>query len=223
MKRLSEYEVSKLKGSLKIDGDWSKPHWRNIKPVDIKNYMGTVPHFKPVVQAKMMYDDINLYVIFKVEDCFVRCMTDKINGPVWEDSCVEFFFAPDNNFPQKYFNLEINCGGTALMHYNLIAKQERVELSVDDIKKIEIAHTLPKLIDPEITTPLNWTLEYKIPIKVIEKYSKVMHPGPGVTWRGNFYKIAENNSNPNYITWNVVENATADFHIPEFFGILKFT
>ncbi|MDQ1296586.1 MAG: hypothetical protein QG611_564 [Bacteroidota bacterium] len=170
MKKLSEYEVSKLKASLKINGDWSKPQWRDIEPVDIKNYMGPVPQFKPVVQAKMMYDDINLYVIFKVEDCFVRCITDKINGPVWEDSCVEFFFAPDNNFPQKYFNLEINCGGTALMHYNLIAKQERVELSVDDIKKIEIAHILPKLIDPEITTPLNWTLEYKIPIKMIEKY-----------------------------------------------------
>lgn len=222
MNKSSEYEVSKLTGSMKIDGDWLKPEWEKIKSVSITNYMGKVPGFKPDVQAKMMYDDNNLYIIFMVEDCFVRCRTDKINGPVWEDSCVEFFFSPDKDFPLKYFNLEVNCGGTPLMHYNTIPRKEHIEIDTRDIKKIQVAHSLPRLIDPEISTPVKWTVEYKIPFKMIEKYSNVTHPGPGVTWRGNFYKIAENNSNPHYITWSVVANIVPDFHIPEFFGVLKF-
>ena len=54
--------------------------------------MGTIPEFRPAVKAKMTYDDENLYVIFRVQDRYVRCITKDFNGPVWEDSCVEFFF-----------------------------------------------------------------------------------------------------------------------------------
>jgi len=222
MNILSEYEVKKLKGSMKIDGDWLKPQWENILTVNIAKYMGPHPDFKPRVQAKMIYDDNSLYVIFNVFDRYVRCITDKINGPVWEDSCVEFFFSPDNNFSEKYFNLEINCGGTALMHYNTVAREKHIEVEPDDIKKIQIAHSLPVLVDPEIKDQVNWTIEYKIPLKLIEKYSHVTHPATGISWRANFYKIAENNSNPHYITWSEVKNPVPDFHIPRYFGLLRF-
>ncbi len=53
---------------MKIDGNWDKPQWKNIKAIEINNYMGNTPSFKPTVQAKMMYDDKNLYVIFQVND-----------------------------------------------------------------------------------------------------------------------------------------------------------
>lgn len=222
VKRISVYNVYKLKQSMKIDANWNKSQWQNIKAIDIKNYMGDKPSFRPFVQAKMMYDDGNIYVIFHVQDKFVRCITKDINGPVWEDSCVEFFFSPDTSLPQRYFNLEINCGGTPLMHYNTVPKKELSELAVDDIKKIEIAHSLPKIIDPEIAEPNTWTAEYSIPIVMLEKYSKVTYPKPGIDWRANFYKIAENNSNTHYMTWSVVDNIRPDFHLPHFFGLIKF-
>jgi hypothetical protein len=222
MENLSVYEVSRLAGSMKIDADWSKQEWMKIPHGEIANFMGTVPDFKPVVRFKMMYDEENLYVIFRVNDRFIRCITDKINGPVWEDSCVEFFFSPDRDFPEKYFNLEMNCGGTALMHYNTIAKEERVEIIPDDIKKIRIAHTMPVLTDPELIEPVSWTNEYKIPLEMISGYSPITHPGPNVRWRANFYKIAENNSNPHFMTWSPVINDIPDFHIPQFFGEIRF-
>ena len=100
--------------------------------------MGPVPKFQPEVHAKMMYDDNNLYIIYIVHDQYVRCITNKINGPVWEDAAVEFFFAPDSNFPLLYFNLEMNCGGTPLMHYNLVPRKEFKQLEIEDIKNIDI-------------------------------------------------------------------------------------
>jgi hypothetical protein len=222
MRIASVYEVHKSAQPVIIDGDWSKPQWKNIQPVDIINYMGGIPEFKPVAQAKMMYDDNNLYVIFLVKDRFVRCITSDFNGPVWEDSCVEFFFSPDNNFPERYFNLEINCGGTPLMHYNTVAGKETRIIDPDEIARIEIAHSLPQIIDPEIKDPLSWTIEYRIPCRMIEKFSPVTSPRKGVEWRANFYKIAENNSNPHYITWSAVVSDKPNFHIPHYFGLIRF-
>jgi Carbohydrate-binding family 9 len=222
MKKESVYNVTRLKQPMKIDGKWDKPQWQNIPVIDIINYMGSIPKFRPEVQAKMMFDEENIYVIFHVEDKYVRCLTKDYNGPVWEDSAVEFFFAPDSGLPNRYFNLETNCGGTPLMHYNLVPRKESKELEIGDIKKIEIAHSLPQIIDPEMSDPVTWTLEYRIPLAILEKYSGVTRPEKGVEWRANFYKIAENNSNPHYITWSVVENNKPDFHLPQFFGKLKF-
>jgi hypothetical protein len=216
------YQVNKLTRPAKIDADWAKPQWKNIKPVEIASYMGDVPGFQPLVQAKMMYDNNNLYVIFLVRDRFIRCITKDINGPVWEDSCVEFFFAPDNNFPERYFNLEINCGGTPLMHYNRIARKDTKAIDPVEIAKIEIAHTLSQIVDPEIKDEISWSVEYRIPLKMLEKYTSITYPEPGVEWRANFYKIAMNNSNPHYITWSEVINDKPDFHIPQYFGLLKF-
>ena len=222
MKKEQVYNVTRLKQPMKIDAAWDKPQWKNVQPVAITNYMGDIPGFKPEAQAKMMYDDENLYVIFHVVDRYVRCLTNKINGPVWEDGAVEFFFAPDPQKPLLYFNLETNCGGTALMHYNLVPRKESKALTEEEIKKVEIAHTLPSLIDPEMKEPVTWTLEYRIPLSILLKYSQVTRPASGVVWKANFYKIAENSSNPHYITWSVVEAEKPDFHRPEFFGKLIF-
>ena len=57
---------------------------------------------------------------------------------------------------------------------------------------------------------------------MLEKYSVITHPKSGVVWKANFYKIAENSTNPHYITWSVVENDKPDFHKPEFFGKIIF-
>jgi hypothetical protein len=222
MKSQSIYNVVKLKQSMKIDANWEKPQWKSTEALEINNFMGDKPPFSPSVQAKMLYDDKNIYVIFHVKDRNVRCITKDINGPVWEDSAVEFFFSPDTSFPLKYFNLEINCGGTPLMHYNVIPREEFKNLDIEDIKQIEIAHSLPQIVDPEIKEQITWTLEYRIPLALLRKYSNVTQPKPGITWKGNLYKIAENTSNHHYMTWALIENSKPDFHLPQYFGILRF-
>jgi hypothetical protein len=222
MKNSSEYKVVHLTKPLSIDGNWDKPEWKKIEAIDLRYFMGDIPKFRPTVKAKLMYNDDNLFVIFQVKDQYVRCVASKINGPVWEDSCVEFFFSPDSDSPLKYFNLETNCGGTALMFYNLEPRKDFVILNPEDISQIEIAHSLPKFIDPEIPESLTWTLEYRLPLQLLKKYGKVSQPSAGVIWKANFYKIADKTSNPHYLTWSHIEQAEPDFHKPAFFGKLIF-
>jgi hypothetical protein len=216
------YHVQKLENEMKIDGNWDKPEWKDINSIEIKNFMGNVPSFRPAVKGKLMYNDDNVFVIYIVEDCFVRCFEQDYNAAVSNDSCVEFFFSPDVNFPERYFNLEVNCGGAALMRHNIIPRMEYTTLGVEDLKQIEIAHSLPSKVYPEIPVPLTWTIEYRIPLELLRKYSNITYPKSGVSWRGNFYKVAEKSSNPHWMTWSFVDVAKPDFHVPQFFGTLTF-
>ena len=216
------YNVLVSKKPITIDGNWDKPEWQGVKAVAITKRMGKIPVFTPVAQAKMMYDESGLYVIFRVQDRFVRCVVTEFNGPVYEEPCVEFFFSPEIKSPLKYFNLEINCGGTPLMHYNDHALGLHTDLAPEDLEKIEIAHSLPTVVVDEIKEPVTWTLEYRLPLAIIEKYSVIDPPAPGITWRANFYKIAEKGSNVHFLTWSEVINPIPNFHLPEFFGSIRF-
>ena len=219
-----EYQVISFEDHLNIDANWNKPEWADVKTLSISNYMGEIPEFDHNVQAKMMYSKGNdcLYLIFRVEDKYVRCQTDTINGPVWYDSCVEFFFAPDNKTPLQYFNLEMNCAGIPLMKYNRIPREDFTDLEPADIREVEIETTKPVTGDQEVVGPVTWILECRIPLSILRKYSSITDPGPGIAWRANFYKIASKSSHPHYITWSPVNRPKPDFHVPEDFGILKF-
>lgn len=216
------YNVYRLKYSMEIDGNWEKPEWENIKSLKIEHYMGEMPKFHPYTEVKMMYDDENLYIIFRVKDRYVQCVIQKPQGAVYEEACVEFFFSPDESLQFDYFNIETNCIGTVLMGYNSLSTRKSISIEVEDIKKIEIAHSLPNIVDQEIIEPVTWTIEYRIPLCMLEKYVRITHPEQGVTWRANFYKIAEKGSNPHFRTWAFVNHKSPNFHLPQYFGILKF-
>jgi hypothetical protein len=216
------YKVKKLGAPPVINGDWNKREWKNVETIHVERHMGGMPRFVPTVEAKMAYDDNNVYVIFRVQDRNVQSTVTEINGPVSENSCVEFFFAPDSALPLHYFNLEINAGGTPLMFYITKPWTGVTHLQDEEIKTIEIAHSLPAVVNPEMEGPVTWTIEYRIPLSTLKKYSHVTPPAPGVQWKGNFYKTGSRTSNPNYMTWSFVDNEKPNFHLPQFFGTLIF-
>lgn len=221
-KREVSYQIEKINAPLVIDANWDKPQWKNTRNMELNYYMGKTPKYPSTIQAKMRYDSDNIYIIFKVTDKHLRCNTKEINGPVWQDNAVEFFFAPDTAAPLKYFNLEINCAGVPLMHYNAVANTHIKTIAVDDIRKIEIAHSFIPSGEKEIVGPITWTLEYKLPIILLKKYADVTMPAKGVTWKMNLYKIAHKSTNPHYKSWSLVDVDDVDMHTPQFFGDLKF-
>jgi len=216
------YRIQRLIGDLPINAEWNKSQWQDVPSIKLSNYMGKAPGFWPETEVKMMYDDTNVYVIFHVKDHYVRSTVREYNGSVSQDACVEFFFAPDSASPEKYFNLEINAGGTPLLYYVTEPWTTFTKLDSTDIKRVEIAHSLPSVIDPEITEPTDWTIEYRIPLAVLGAFSNVTQPGPGAIWHANFYKTASKSINTNWITWSPVDYPKPNFHLPQFFGTLIF-
>src|SRR5688572_10595175 len=160
------YRVMAIREQITIDGKWDKPIWEKVKPVKIENRMGEEPRFRPRTEAKMLYDEANVYVIFRVHDKFVKSTVTSYNGHVSGDSCVEFFFSPNSAEPTHYFNLEINAGGTPLIFFITNPWKNFVKLPDELISKIEIAHSLPAVVDPEIEEEITWTIECRIPLEM---------------------------------------------------------
>jgi hypothetical protein len=216
------YAVSAINEVMPVDGRWDKPQWSNITALKIENRMGDEPRFRPLTEAKVRYDATNVYVIFRVHDKYVKSTVTDYNGHVSGDSCVEFFFAPNAGEPLHYFNLEVNAGGTPLIFFIKNPWTDYVKLPDEAIKRIEIAHSLPAVVDPEIKEEVTWTIEYKIPLDMLKGFTNVTMPAPGVSWHANFYKTGSDTSNPHYYTWSPVSNPVPNFHLPAYFGQINF-
>ena len=222
MAQLNTYQVHRLAHPLEVDADWDKSAWQQVNPIELSHYMGKKPDHFPRVQAKIAYDDHYIYLIWKVEDQYIRAVANAHQGPVYQDSCVEFFFIPDGLGGTEYFNLEMNCGGTMLFHHQDFGNPEKVNISNQDIGAMKVAHTMPRLVLDEIQKPTTWYLEYAIPFEMLRKYYQFEVPSSGDLWRANLYKCADKTSHPHWLTWSPVDFPEPRFHLPEFFGNLVF-
>jgi hypothetical protein len=217
-----KYIIERISENFKPDGNWNKKQFAEIEAIKLNNFMGEKPEHFPQVKAKLVYNDKFLYVIFRVDDNYVKAVNTEYDSPVCRDSCVEFFFTPSKDIGQGYFNAEINCCGTLLLRHQKSRGIEQMTINPADAKKIDIFSTFKGKVEPEITQPTEWLIEYKISYEILKKYAPFTKPAAGVQWRGNFYKCADNTSKPHWLTWNKVELPKPDFHRPEFFGILEF-
>ena len=219
-----EYSVARTTDSRTWSAPWTDPLWRDVAAIRLTHFMGSRPKHFPVVQAKLLYDDVSVHVIFRVQDQFVvsraRCDQDS----VCVDSCVEFFFSPDDEVDAGYFNLEMNCGGTILFHYMSEPRTGTKVISREHLSSIARVHSLPKLIECEMKEPIEWQVGYRLPTDMLSHYypTVVRKPAPGVRWRANFFKCADESSHPHWLTWTQVDSPTPDFHRPNDFGTLNF-
>jgi hypothetical protein len=202
--------------------DWNKPPWQEISPEPIRNHMGEKPAHFPKTEVKIAYDDVAIYVMFRVEDRYVRAIAAKHQDSVCGDSCVEFFFTPGSDVSRGYFNLEMNCGGTLLFHFNSGARNGTIEIPASDCEKMAKTNSLPRILNPEIREPVIWTVAYAIPLALLSRYCRVTMPKPRTLWRANFYKCADCTSHPHWLTWAPVDYPKPNFHLPESFGVLEF-
>jgi len=216
------YAIKRCADDVVVDGVWEKPLWQSVEPLTLAHYMGEAPGHRPVVRAKLVYDDVGVVVIFRVEDRYVRAVARNHQDIVCTDSCVEFFFTPGSDPANGYFNLEMNCGGTMWFRHQLIPRQGQ-PIGAHDLQRIGVAHSMPKIVDPEITEPVTWTVEYRLPFEILAAHDPAaVRPAPRVQWRANFYKCADHTSHPHWLTWARVDRPQPDFHVPESFGTLAF-
>ena len=215
------YEVQQTVESPEINSDWNKEIWKSTKSIPINNFMGKKPSHFPKTAVKLRYDKDHIYVIFSVDDNYIKAVETETHGRVWEDSCVEFFFTPGTD-TERYFNFEANCKGVFLFNYHLNNNAINGSVSLEDCKKITITPSLSRSVEQESTIPETWTLEYSIPIEILSKYMEVDQPKPDATWRANFYKCADKSSHPHWLTWAPIDYPQPKFHLPEFFGELNF-
>lgn len=198
------------------------PDWTRIPAQRLRHHMGPRPAHVPRAEFRIAYDAEALWLRWEVADRYVRAVAKRPQDPVCRDSCVEFFYTPGPDVAVGYCNLEINCGGTVLFHAHPPEGHEGRPCSAAALDRFEIAPSLPRIIDPEMEGPVDWTLECRLPWDALDQLPHMERPAPGAVWRANFYKCADATSHPHWLTWAPVDYPTPRFHLPRHFGVLKF-
>ncbi len=204
-----------------LKGYWDGRAWASAEALDVASLHEKSSDHRPRTQAKLLYDERNLYVIFRVEDRYVRSVRTGYQGEVWKDSCVESFLQPHADL--GYFNFETNCGGALLLHYNVkgTAGGKPVLVSQRWLEKVRIYHSVPSVVSEEIKSRVTWFLEYAIPFDLFDAYVRPVRPVAGAEWRANFYKCASDCSHPHWASWSPIGEELT-FHAPQYFGRLVF-
>ncbi|TSD67293.1 hypothetical protein FFF34_007825 [Inquilinus sp. KBS0705] len=169
---------------------------------------------QPSVSFTIAYDTNHMYLKYFVSERTLRAQYSQFNDPVYEDSCVEFFIAFDND--ESYYNLEFNCFGTSRVQYGL-HKLGRAFIPVNMLKTIE-HQTLIKSTEGD---DIEWELALCIPKNIF-----TFHPAlcfEGSTARVNFFKCGDSLPEPHYLCWNNIHNETPEFHLPQFFKPITFS
>lgn len=173
------------------------------------------PDYKSKTAVNFSIAASESYVLlkFRVKEKNIRAVHTTTNSPVYEDSCVEFFIAFDDN---GYYNFEFNCIGTTLVEFGENRKNRKF-LPLSAIEKI-VTETGIKYIKDDFYL---WELTVLIPIETFihQQIADIRSQA----YRVNFYKCGDKLPQPHYMVWSPIISAEPDFHQPKYFGELAFS
>ncbi|WP_165041030.1 carbohydrate-binding family 9-like protein [Dysgonomonas sp. ZJ709] len=173
--------------------------------------------YKPDVSFKIAHNGDYLFLQYFVEENEILAKTTKDNGPVWTDSCVEFFISFGES--PYYYNAEFSCIGKALFGY----RKDRKDSVYGDFDTMSSIKRYPSLGTDNFERKegnFKWNLLLVMPTSVFWKDD--IKSFNGVKARANLYKCGDDLSKPHFLSWNPINNENPNFHLPNFFGFLDF-
>jgi hypothetical protein len=169
---------------------------------------------QPEVSFALAYGKDDIYLKYYVKEHTLKAEYNNFNDPVFEDSCVEFFIAFDDD--ASYYNLEFNYMGTSRAQYGQ-HKNGRTFIPVDLLKTIR--HQT--LVKSNVVGNTQWELTLCIP-KTIFKF----HPALSLEQskaKVNLFKCGDGLPEPHFLCWNKVEAQQPEFHLISFFKEITFS
>lgn len=216
IKPLPEYRVTHLQADVQPREFASERTAIPAVPIDCFPWSDD---YYPKTEVRCGYTNLFCYIGFRVveENPVVRHRS--FQDPVYEDSCVEFFFNPFPEDSGDYVNLEVNAAGVLLAQIGS-GRRNRRSLAADEVKGLEIWTSL----NEEGSDPFaksDWQIVLKIPFSfLVDLYGRPV--AFTLKAKGNFYKCGDRTGRPHYGCWSLIQSRTPDFHQPAFFGTLVF-
>lgn len=172
----------------------------NVADIDKVNWeeFGVIPK----TTGKLLYDDYGIYVRLETDEKPLLARFTKQNDKVCCDSCMEFFFRPNQNDP-RYLNFEFNPFGTM---YFAVRTSRKAPVYPD---KDKTYFDVKSYVDDK-----KWVLQFCIPFEFIDG----IFGGHTNTMLGNLYKCGDETMTPHYATYYPISTEKPDYHKPEFFG-----
>ncbi len=174
----------------------------------------------PSTTFRVLCDSEAIYVQFHCVDLAIAARATELNGPVWQDSCVEMFITLAGLRGGEFVNFEANCCGTFLLGYGA-GRDDRRLIWPDLAAGIAVATSVPGPTKMPAPGDRSWWLAARIPFAVLAAFvGRPIGPTSGDVWHGNFYRCG-GPADP-YACWSQIDSPRPDFHRPDSFGRLCF-
>ena len=162
----------------------------------------------PKIVFSATYSDKGFHAHFDAYEKNPRAEVTQQQGPVCDDSCLEWFINFDPIHTDRYFNIEMNAKGIANMGFRK-DRYDNTPVAVEDIETMDIK---AKIFED------HWTVDYTVPFELLKKYIPDYEFKKGLEHPANVYKCGDETEFPHFGCWKMVNREKPDFHIPSYFG-----
>ena len=213
---LPHHTIRRAAGPIAVDGHLDEPSWGAAQVIDQFAFPWWTAGAKDRTEARLLWDDVHLYVAFTAHDPHISATLTERDSPVSRDDCVEVFIAPDTSQVTSYFNFEFNALGTILDR-----SPHADRSSAWNGEGVQVAIDIEGTLNQETDQDALWTAEIALPFAVFDPYAPRLPPTAGNVWRLNLYRTG-GAVNLQYITWSNTLTPKPQFHVPERFGVVHF-
>ena len=200
---MNEYIIKKVN---------TTPDWNTIEIINIDTpYLNTNTSLIKA-WAQICYNDNEFLVHLKTQEPETRAQEIGPDGCPWYDSCLEFFFKPEDD-DERYINIEFNSNKCVFLGTGT---------NKDNNKRL-----IPVSVDVTFEPQINvfdggWEIYYKVPFHLVKALFENFKVESGKVIMANCYKCTDLTKPPHYLSWNKVEGEPLSFHKPECFGKMIF-
>jgi putative heme-binding domain-containing protein len=216
-----EYRIHRAPSPITIDAKLDEPAWRFAPATSDFIFNWHTSGEKEPTEAKLLWDDENLYVSWRCTDRHISAYETKRHGPVSKDDCVEIFLSPNPAAPRNYYTFEINAIGTMLNRCRTAWWTGPPTWEPEGVAYRTTYHGLAR--KDESPDDREWIVELAIPLSNFSRDAAHTPPRDGDEWRINLMRTG-GKTNMQQSTWSpIAASGPRSFHTPENFGKVVFS
>jgi hypothetical protein len=212
----SDYVVHRASGPIQIDGVLAEPAWDRAARAGpfVRSLDG-----KPAgaqTEARLLWDDDNLYVAFLSEDPNIATPFFKDDEPLYTSNVVEIFLNPSGDLA-RYDEIEV-APSNALFDASFTGRRQGMDLAWSSHARHAVH------LDGTLNVPgdvdRGWTVELAIPFASLTGMPKP-RPQRGDKWRFNLYRLRQGPGQPGE-GQAYSPPMVGDFHALDRFATMRF-
>jgi hypothetical protein len=199
---------------IKAEDASSYPDISELNFTELKHHLWSekYPDFYSSRVAVCGIAEKGILVCFEADEPSPRAVFENRDDPVYNDSCMEFFFQPFAD-DERYINFEINPNGAYLSAVGYDRNGRAF------LRKISGCAPCVKAC----ISDSGWSAELFVPEQLIsDVFGRKYSVTEAEYIRANFYKCGDLTPLPHYASLFPVNTPEPDYHRPEFFGKIFF-
>ena len=212
-----EYVVHRALGPLQIDGVLAEPSWDRAEKAGpfVRSLDGK--RASAATEARLLWDDENLYVAFLAEDANVSGAFFKDDEKLYTSNVVEIFLNPSRD--SSHYD-EIEVAPTNALFDASFSGGPRQGMDLSWSSRARHAVHVDGTLNDASDVDRGWTVELAIPFAALTGMPKP-RPERGDTWKFNLYRLRQGPRQPGE-GQAFSPPMRGDFHALDRFATLRF-